>query len=216
MNQSPRTSPSPDNAACRYFVSAGASVVVVHVLGAASHLNCRPFGRFLEIQQTGRAFRRRLCLNLSGCTSLDSTVAGLIAKCAYDAEDGHRWGKVCLVRATPRMREVLVNLGLSPVLEFSEDMPEGAGPGMESISRYVKGEPACAPEEIFRAHEALVALDEANVERFADVFEALRDDPGGKPSGGGNPVSAPPPPLREERKRIRFDTRAPFGGGSAA
>lgn len=190
--------------------------MVVHVLGAASYLNCRAFGRFLEIQQRGRAFRRRLCLNLSGCTSIDSTVAGLIATCAYDAEDGHRWGRVAIIRASARIRVVLLNLGLGQILDFLEDMPEGAGAGMESIARFVDIGGACQPEEIFRAHEALVALDESNVERFSAVFEALRDDPGVAVKAADSPAKplpVAPPPIPEERRRIRFDPRAARSGG---
>lgn len=206
--KSPSTS---EGESCRYFVSAGPSLVVVHVLGASSYLNCRAFGRFLEIQQKGRAFKRRLCLNLASCVSLDSTVAGLIAKSAYDGEEEHRWGRVGIVRASARVRVVLLNLGLGPVLDFLDEAPEGAGLGMESISRYVDISGACPPEEIFLAHEALVALDESNVERFSAVFEALHDDPGLAPVASEPAPAFAPPPMPEERKRIRFDVGAALG-----
>ncbi len=164
----------------------------------------------MEIQSKGRAFQRKLCVNMAGCTALDSTVAGLLAKCAYDAVEGHEWGKVGIIRASSRTREVLLNLGLGQVLEFMDDLPPGTVPNMEEISRYVQQSGACAPQDIFLAHEALIALDESNVEKFADVINSLRDDLENKPSkiDLSRTIITETDPTKN---RIKFDTKKPSG-----
>lgn len=200
---------TPDRTQCRYFVSTGPAVVVVHLFGPASYLNSRPLGRFLEIE-AARQVRRKVYFNLGGCTSLDSTVAGLIAKCAFDAASGHAWGRVGVVKPQARVHAVLLNLGLGHIAEFQEAMPVGTGANMESLTRYVEVTGACPPSEIFQAHEALIALDESNVERFGEVILAMRNDPG-PDAASTPPASSVPGAPAAERGRIKFDTRAPFG-----
>ena len=39
-----------DRTQSRYFVSLGPHVILVHIVGPASYLNCRALGRFLDLQ----------------------------------------------------------------------------------------------------------------------------------------------------------------------
>lgn len=197
----------PDQTATRYFVSLGPQTIVVHLLGRPSYLNCRAMGRFLEIQARKNP-GRRLFFNLTECVTLDSTVAGLIAKSAFDAASGHEWGRVGIIRAQPRVRAVLTNLGLGHIADFLEETPPGAGMRFEDLSRFADAVGTCSPEEIVTAHEALIALDESNVERFGDVILALRNDPDGL-----QPVVEPPPETAKDPLkpgRIKF-TPPPWG-----
>lgn len=203
---------SPDRAVARYFVSLGPSAAVVHIVGPSSFGNCRALARFLELHVSA-VRKKQLYVNLDGCVSMDSTVAGLIAKCAFDLVEGNRWGRVAIINPQPRVHEMLVNLGLGHIADFIDTLPSGVAPGMDSLSRYVDAFGACPAPEIFRAHEALIALDESNVERFADVLAALRDDPAmaREPAvaSPATPAAGPGPGLfGVPRGRIKFDAKS--------
>lgn len=203
------THSTPDRANARYFVSLGPAVAIVHLFGSAGFGNCRAFARFLEMHAAA-VRKKQLYINLDACSAMDSTVAGLIAKCAFDLSKGDRLGRVAVVNPQPRVHEMLVNLGLGHIADFVTELPAGVAPGMDALSRYVDAFGACPPHEIFRAHEALIALDESNVDRFADVLAALREEPGMQAEAAAASTVAFPPPMSVKRGRIKFDTRAPF------
>lgn len=163
-----------DNA--RYFVSFGPAVTIVHILGDAGFGNCRALARFFE-RHVATMRKSRLYINLADCSGMDSTVAGLIAACAFDLSGCGPALRVALVSPSVRVREMLMNLGLAHIVDFENDPPAGISQVMDSLGHYANAFGACPANVIFRAHEALVALEESNVERFADVFAALREDP---------------------------------------
>lgn len=191
---------------CRYFVSIGPSVVVLHAHGRASMQNCRAFARFLEIHAQS-APGKRLYFNFAKCPSVDSTVAGLIAKSAYDRVQGSEWGRVGIINASERVQDTLRSLGLRRVADFLRLPEESVPPGQDALADHVDVSGACLPDEIFRAHEALIVLDESNVDRFADVLCALRDDPA-MSCALESAMIPPPEPPASRATRIPFALRS--------
>lgn len=111
---------------------------------------------------------RPLVLDLSDCEYLDSTCLGTIHELVSQ-------GDVRLQGVRSDVRSFFEELSMDAVLrriEDGNDLPE-----MNPLAMSV-GTAASGPLRILRAHEALVALNASNREKFNEVVEALRREVG--------------------------------------
>ncbi len=119
--------------------------------------------------------RREFIIDLKDCELMDSTFMGTLAGIALKLGDG---GRMSVIRANARNRQVLTNLGLDRILSLADIAP--AAPPQDTL-RDIEGLP---PEKadraaIIEAHENLVAANPENAIRFKDVIDFLKQEDAG-------------------------------------
>ena len=167
-----------------YLVQTASDPVVLAIQGRASYLNCAPVSQFFD--KMLKQGRKRMILDFSRCTGMDSTFLGIVTGAAVMARSGEPAGGLTLTGLSPRNLELVRNLGLFrlvtvdsgqfPVILAPEQAKVLGSPGQQ--------DPANA-KLILQAHENLVAADPANKEKFQDVLaflknQAAKEGPGGK------------------------------------
>jgi anti-anti-sigma factor len=116
-----------------------------------------------EMQRRGF---REFVVDLKDCELMDSTFLGTLAGIALGLGKD---GKLTVVRANRRNRDILGNLGLDRIFAVEDSAPDPAPTALESP------EPCAAHREtIIEAHENLVAANPENAIRFKDVIDFLR------------------------------------------
>lgn len=142
--------------------------VWVRVIGRGSFQNSSGLKEFAsEMMRRGH---REFIVDLKDCELMDSTFMGTLAGIALKLG---REGTLRVVRANPRNRQVLGNLGLDRIFSV-EEQPTTAAPD-HGLRETGGGTPKEAKREaIIEAHENLVAANPANAVRFKDVIEFLK------------------------------------------
>jgi len=158
----------------------------IRIAGRANFALSVQFRQLMKhLRESGHA---RVLLDLSDCAFMDSTFLGILAyesnSLAAKGADGVQPG-LELLNAGTSVREIIQDLGISHLVRFAErdlsqaefkDVPEGAKASVTDLNR------TC-----LEAHELLMALHPANVEKFRDVArffaEELKNSTGehGKP-----------------------------------
>lgn len=117
-----------------------------------------------------RRGHREFTVDLRECELMDSTFMGTLAGIALRLGPE---GKLRVVRANARCRQVMHNLGLDRVVSL-EDEPPTAAPA--APLRDAEGHPPreAKRDAIIEAHENLVAANPENEVRFKDVIEFLK------------------------------------------
>lgn len=113
---------------------------------------------------------REFVVDLKDCELMDSTFMGTLAGMALKAGGA---GKIRIIRANPRNRDVLRNLGLDRILSVEEAGPEPPEPLREKNLRPPR---EAERDAIIEAHENLVATSPENAVRFKDVLEFLKQE----------------------------------------
>lgn len=158
-----------------YSVATGGNAILVLVRGRATYTTCRAFGEFLEAAP--KSGRRTLIIDLRECASLDSTVLGLIAGAAADFRK--IGGEIYIQRASGRIRDVIVNLGLPELLTLlPEDETLPVFEALLAAEMQVQGAAPAHNGTILHAHETLMAANPENIARFKDVVAFMREDLG--------------------------------------
>lgn len=143
-------------------------VVWVRVAGRGTFQNSTGLKDFAaEMMRRGH---REFIVDLRDCELMDSTFMGTLAGIALrlGAE-----GRLQVVRANTRCRQVMKNLGLDRVLTLEDD---AAGPEPTPPLQDAEGDPPreAKRETIIEAHRNLVAADPENEVRFKDVIDFLQ------------------------------------------
>jgi anti-sigma B factor antagonist len=117
---------------------------------------------------------RRFVVDLGGCPVMDSTFMGTLAGIALRLRELGQGG-LAVVRLNDRNRELVQNLGLNQL--FTVEAPVGdAGPHLGDALDQGTVDRKAQATTMIEAHEALVQADAANVTKFKDVLEYLRQD----------------------------------------
>lgn len=142
--------------------------VWVRVVGRGSFQNSSGLKEFAS--EMTRRGHRDFIVDLKDCELMDSTFMGTLAGIALKLGAD---GTLKIVRANPRNRQVLGNLGLDRIFSVEEE-PTAAAPN-HGLREAAEGRPKEVQREaIIEAHENLVAANPANAVRFKDVIEFLR------------------------------------------
>lgn len=139
------------------------------------------FALSVQFRQLMRHLREgghsRVLLDLSDCTFMDSTFLGILAfesnsMAAKDAGGVHP--RMELLNPRPDIREIIQDLGVSHLVSFADqdlsktefkDVPESGKTSALDLNR------TC-----LEAHELLMALHPANVEKFRDVARFFAEE----------------------------------------
>lgn len=143
-------------------------VVWVRVDGRGTFQNCTGLKEFAA--EMTRRGHREFIVDLRSCELMDSTFMGTLAGIAMRLGSE---GKLHIVNANTRCRQVLKNLGLDRIVSV-EEMPPAPAPG--APMRDAEGNPPreAKRETIIEAHENLVAANPDNAVRFKDVLDFLK------------------------------------------
>jgi anti-sigma B factor antagonist len=160
----------------RLSVMVGKSFACVKIAGRANFTFCPDFKTLLaELAEKGY---RHFIVDLSECILMDSTFLGVLAgfglKISPTGPSDHC--KIELLNPNPRVAELLENLGAlhlfkitTGALQLPEDVqtrtPASTNPSHEEITR-----------TSLEAHQALMAVNPENIERFKDVAQFLAED----------------------------------------
>ena len=111
-------------------------------------------------------------INLEACDGMDSTFMGVLAMIGIPCKQHN--SAVTIINASPETHKLLDGLGVSKLFEFkdmaqSENWLELDCQNSPDVDRE-KG------ELMLEAHETLNNVDAANVPKFKDVIDYLRED----------------------------------------
>jgi len=155
------------NAVSSVQVGVAGPVAWVRVEGRGSFQNSAGLKDFAT-EMKRRGFRE-FVVDLKDCELMDSTFLGTLTGIALGLGPD---GKLTVVRANPRNREVMANLGLDRVFTVEDTAPAPPPATLESAEA---GSPRPARRELLiEAHENLLAADPENAIRFKDVLEFLQ------------------------------------------
>lgn len=122
--------------------------------------------------------------DLAECPAMDSTFIGVIAgplRRLPGTPNGDRACRVVVCRAGERLRETLEEMGIAPLMEFTDDF---AAPAELAPTESHAADRADLARTSIEAHETLISLNpEQNAARFRDVVAYLREEAGGKADG---------------------------------
>ena len=157
-------------------VLVGKNFACVKIAGRANFASSPDFKTLLsELSSKGY---KRFIIDLTECVLMDSTFLGVLAgfglKLNPKAENCS--SAIELVNATPRVAELLENLGALHLFQVRNGnldlpgevracVPESTNPTHEQITR-----------TSLEAHQTLMAINPENVARFKDVAQFLAED----------------------------------------
>jgi anti-anti-sigma regulatory factor len=158
-----------------YLLAASGKTAYVRVVGLATMNNSAPLEEVLE--DLHRHGCDQFIFDLSSCTGFDSTFMGLLVGLARrePAEPGGpaAGGSVVLVNSSEVHRRLLAEVGLDRVVRLRSEPIDF--PAVEL--RRVDGahvDPRLRIRSIVAAHENLVRLGGANIEKFSALLECLK------------------------------------------
>lgn len=155
-------------------VGVAGPAVWVRVAGRGTFQNSTGLKEFAA-EMMGRG-HREFTVDLKDCELMDSTFMGTLAGIALRLGSE---GKLHVVRANSRCRQVMKNLGLDRIVALEDEPAAGeVSPPLHDA----EGNPPreAKRETIIEAHQNLVAADPGNEVRFKDVIEFLQHKaPGG-------------------------------------
>lgn len=156
-------------------VQAGLSgeTVWIRISGRGSFQNSAGLKNFAEIML--RRGRHDFVVDLQDCELMDSTFMGTLVGIALQAGEK---GSLTVIRANPRNRDVLANLGLDRIMRVQDNAVD-APTDTSAIPAAATGR-----ETIVEAHRNLAAINPENAIRFKDVLEFLtaeQESPEGNP-----------------------------------
>jgi anti-anti-sigma factor len=155
-----------------FLVDPESDPVAVRIEGRASFQNSGSLEQFCK-DRLGQG-RVRFVMDFAGCTSMDSTFLGVLAGLAIQLRRRTPAGSLVLARLNARNLELVRNLGLHRLVTIDEGAPPDAAAGAANpLAEKARSEIESA-RLVLAAHENLVAADETNRARFADVVAMVR------------------------------------------
>jgi anti-anti-sigma factor len=154
-----------------YLVARHGHVIYVRAVGLANMKNAPVLDAFLGAEVSAQV--HTVCVDLSACTGMDSTFMGLLVGSSQRIRPSG--GKLVIVNPAEGNLKLLQMLGVADVLPVLEgcELPVlefvslSGGPNLSAVQRM---------ELVKRAHQNLIALNEANKTKFAAFLQALEAD----------------------------------------
>ena len=116
--------------------------------------------------------RRQFVVDLKNCPAMDSTFMGTLAGLAVRLRDAGDVGGLWVVNRNERNAELLAGLGLD-VLFSDQPLPCAEVAECPQAIHHA-ADKAATREAMHEAHDACVAVDPRNADKFRDVLEHLR------------------------------------------
>jgi len=142
------------------------------VEGKGSFLNSGSVKDFAR-EMIGRG-HREFVVDLAKCPVMDSTFMGTLTGVALQLRE-HEKGQLRMTNLNERNRDLLCNLGLNQLFVMEGGLPNSPETGEQTPLQSSPDRTEQA-QTMLAAHEALVEADAANLTKFKDVLEYLRQD----------------------------------------
>jgi len=118
--------------------------------------------------------RRHFVIDLAACEHMDSTFMGTLAGISQNLRELGQ-GSLQVINVAPRNLELMGNLGLNFLFGIEAAGSSMRRPGEEGIKLMpLPVDTNTDKDVILSAHQALIAANPANVERFKDVLDYLK------------------------------------------
>lgn len=155
------------NAVSSVQVGVAGAVAWIRVDGRGTFQNSAGLKDFAaEMKRRGL---REFVIDLKDCELMDSTFLGTMAGIALGLRPD---GRLTVIRANPRNRGLMQNLGLDRIFAVEDTAPT---PAPATLASAEPDAPRAARREtIVEAHENLVAANPENAIRFKDVLDFLQ------------------------------------------
>jgi anti-sigma B factor antagonist len=147
------------------------AVVWVRLVGRGS-FKLGPTLKTFAATAVGRG-GRRLIVEMSDCTAMDSTLMGVLAGLALQLKP--LCGAVTLLHLSAKNREALTTLGLGIVLDMPPAAPDSVTmPALQRLE--LTPDIANTATGILAAHESLIAAAPENQPHFSDLVTQLKEE----------------------------------------
>jgi anti-sigma B factor antagonist len=165
----------PNHTQSAFLVNDQQDPVLLRIIGKASYLNSAPVSDFFDdLMAKGRS---GFVIDFLQCTGMDSTFLGILAATSMDLRRMDPPGSLVLCRLNERNQELVRNVGLHRILTVStqeeDDLLKDRGLFL-THDRQSAEQVAANAKLVLKAHEALMEVDESNVQKFQDVVSFLR------------------------------------------
>ncbi len=169
-----------------YLVAASEDSIYVRVVGLATMTNSARLQDVLD--DVHRRGVRRFIFDLENCSGFDSTFMGILVGVAQGGSngsarngdgDGNGNGEasVILVNAAPNHSRLLSGVGIDRMVHLHPGMVRFPGPDPEKLEDEPV-DPLRRIRSMVSAHENLIRLGGANVEKFGAMLDALKRELG--------------------------------------
>ncbi len=154
------------------------SVVWTRIEGAANHENAACIKAFL-VDRFDRGWRK-FVVDLRDCRGIDSTFIGMLYRLAVKVASSDPLGIVDVINPGERNAKSIQKLGLDDYIHLDlrgERWQSERALVEENLTKASCEKPVNQIEHaefVLQAHEALIAANEENQNRFCDVVEYLR------------------------------------------
>jgi anti-sigma B factor antagonist len=159
-----------------FKVDVSSRPILVQIHGRANFLNCSPLRAFFrKMVDDGQA---DFLLDFSECKGMDSTFLGILAGAALDLQKISPKGSIELTSLDKRNLELVKNLGLHRIVKITENPVSKISklsPDTENLTGGDQTEEQ-KKEMLIGAHEDLVEIDKANLEKFQDLLTFLKNE----------------------------------------
>ena len=118
--------------------------------------------------------RRQFVVDLAYCDHMDSTFMGTLTGISQNLRELGQ-GSLLVINVAPRNVDLMENLGLNFLFGIEAAGPTMRTPAGEGVKLMPLPVDTIAEKDvILSAHEALIAANPANAERFRDVLDYLK------------------------------------------
>ena len=118
---------------------------------------------------------REFVVDLRNCPAMDSTFMGTMAGIALRLRELGQ-GHLHVVNLNERNSDLLCNLGLDQLFSLDSQSPGGARATVPLDNNGADSDRKEQMNTMIEAHQALVDADAANLTKFKDVLEYLKQD----------------------------------------
>src|SRR5438552_12397877 len=159
------------------LVSVAEQIVVIKISGRASFTVSADFKTLL--QELIKRDYERFVLDLSECLVMDSTFLGVLASAGMKMAEAQKTAngpRIELFQPSKRVLDLLDNLGVAhlfTLVESAKALPEKYH-SIQTVACNASREQLS--HTCLEAHQALMALNPANIPRFKEVTKFLQED----------------------------------------
>ncbi len=153
---------------------------VIRVEGRGSFKISPPMKQFIHRVIESKS-ANRILIDMSDCSSMDSTFMGVLAGLAYHVT-GKSGFTFKLINLSKKNQKLLITLGVDRVVNYSLSTTGEEKELMASQSKDAEAlepdlsDPLETAKTTLEAHEALVDINPENFEKFKSVIELLQND----------------------------------------
>ncbi|MDD4540341.1 MAG: STAS domain-containing protein [Lentisphaeria bacterium] len=170
-----------DNA--QLLVAEQGPLILFQLHGRGTLKLCQEFSLYCD-DMLARDDIKSVMLDLANCSSMDSTFMGIMVKIGIRAK-----GRLALlvVNANDNHHELLDGVGVSRVWKYIDaPVPNPSWATLAAATAGAVKDMAAKSQIILEAHQALMAIDPANIPKFQNVVDMIANETNSNQSSRSN------------------------------